>query len=68
MAQASQPGEAAWLDVHAKGGGRCKELTHDWARVSAHFVAVKGQAKPKTTILMKFEPAVLQRESRLPSA
>lgn len=68
MAQASQPGAAAGLAAQAKGGGRCKELTHDWARVSAHFVAVKGQAKPKTTILMKFEPAVLQRESRLPSA
>ncbi|KAK9835153.1 hypothetical protein WJX81_001806 [Elliptochloris bilobata] len=37
------------------------------ARVSAHFVAVKGQAKPKTTILVKFEPSVLQRESRLPN-
>jgi hypothetical protein len=36
--------------------------------VSAHFVAVKGQAKPKTTILMKFEASVLQRESCLPSA
>lgn len=36
-------------------------------RVSAHYVTVKGQAKPKTTILMKFEAAVLQRESRLPN-
>ena len=37
-------------------------------RVTAHFVPVKGQAKPKTTILMKFEPLVLQRERRSPTS
>lgn len=37
------------------------------ARVTAHFVPVKGQSKPKTTILMKFDTAVMQREQRLPS-
>lgn len=56
------------LAAYAKAEVIARELTHNWARVSAHFVAVKGQAKPKTTILMKFEPAVLQRESRLPNA
>ena len=34
-------------------------------RVTAHFVPVKGMAKPKTTILMKFEPSVMSR-SRMP--
>lgn len=34
------------------------------ARVTAHFVPVKGQAKPKTTFLMKFDASVLQREAR----
>ena len=34
-------------------------------RVTAHFVPVKGQPKPKTTILMKFDAAVLAREHRL---
>ncbi|KAK9909663.1 hypothetical protein WJX75_005779 [Coccomyxa subellipsoidea] len=37
------------------------------ARVTAHFVPVKGQPKPKTTILMKFDGTVLAREHRLPS-
>jgi len=37
------------------------------ARVTAHFVPVKGMTKPKTTILMKFEPVVLSRESRMPA-
>ena len=35
--------------------------------MTVHFVPVKGQPKPKTTILMKFEAAVLAREQRLPS-
>ena len=35
-------------------------------RVTAHYVPVKGLAKPKTTILMKFESGVLARESRMP--
>ena len=30
-------------------------------RVTAHFVPVPGQTKPKTTILMKFEESVIQR-------
>ena len=30
-------------------------------RVTAHFVPVPGQTKPKTTILMKFDEAVIQR-------
>ena len=34
-------------------------------RVKAHFVPVKGQPKPKTTILMKFDAAVLAREHQL---
>jgi trafficking protein particle complex subunit 5 len=34
-------------------------------RVSSHFVQIEGQPKPRTTILMKFEPAVLQREQQL---
>lgn len=36
-------------------------------RVTAHFVAVKGAPKPKTTILMKFDSSVLLREQRLPT-
>ena len=43
-------------------GGCCP-----WRRVTVHFVPVKGQPKPKTTILMKFDAAVLAREHRLPS-
>lgn len=37
------------------------------ARVTAHFVAVKGAPRPKTTILMKFDSSVLLREQRLPA-
>ena len=36
-------------------------------RVTAHFVAVKGAPRPKTTILMKFDSSVLLREQRLPA-
>lgn len=35
------------------------------ARVTAHFVSVEGQTRPRTTILMKFTDEVLQREARL---
>eukprot|EP00850_Spirogloea_muscicola_P010501 SM000062S19887 [mRNA] locus=s62:138655:140841:- [translate_table: standard] len=35
------------------------------ARVTAHFVAVEGQARPRTTILIKFSEEVLLREARL---
>lgn len=34
-------------------------------RVTAHHVAVDGQPRPRTTLLMKFDPEVLQREARL---
>jgi len=37
------------------------------ARVTAHSVGVEGQSRPKTTILIKFEPEVLERELRLGS-
>lgn len=37
------------------------------ARVTAHFVQVKDQPRPKTTILIKFEPAVVQRDKRAPA-
>ncbi|GMH35375.1 hypothetical protein BSKO_03243 [Bryopsis sp. KO-2023] len=37
------------------------------ARVSVHFVDVGGGAKPQTTILMKFDPSVMQREARMAS-
>ena len=37
-------------------------------RVTAHFVAIKGQARAKTTFLMKFDASVLQREHRLPQS
>lgn len=36
-------------------------------RVTAHNVPVKGAPRPKTTILMKFEAAVMVREQRLPA-
>nr|XP_024356447.1 trafficking protein particle complex subunit 5-like isoform X2 [Physcomitrium patens] len=35
------------------------------ARVTAHFVAVEGQARPRTTILIKFAEEVVQRDARL---
>ena len=34
------------------------------ARVTAHYVAVKGRTTPKTTLLIKFEPGVVARERR----
>lgn len=37
-------------------------------RVTAHYVPVEGQPRPKTTILMKFEASVMAREGRLPPA
>lgn len=36
------------------------------ARVTAHYVPVAGQPRPKTVILMKFNTAVMQREQRMP--
>lgn len=38
------------------------------ARVTAHYVPVPGQPRPKTVILMKFAPAVMQREARMPGS
>ncbi|KAH7623929.1 hypothetical protein Ndes2526B_g01179 [Nannochloris sp. 'desiccata'] len=35
------------------------------ARVTAHFVQVEGHPRPRTTILMKFDQSVMQREQRL---
>ena len=35
------------------------------ARVTAHFVAVEGSSKPRTTILIKLDPSVMAREERL---
>lgn len=35
------------------------------ARVTAHFVSIENQPRPRTTILMKFSDDVLLRESRL---
>ncbi|GAB2243907.1 hypothetical protein Droror1_Dr00024035 [Drosera rotundifolia] len=35
------------------------------AVVTAHFVPVEGQARPRTTILIKFAEEVLRREARL---
>ena len=35
------------------------------AQVSTHYVAVEGQSRPRTTILMKFNPEVMAREQRL---
>ncbi|CAI9787409.1 unnamed protein product [Fraxinus pennsylvanica] len=35
------------------------------AVVSAHFVPMEGQQRPRTTILIKFAEEVLQREARL---
>mmetsp|Transcript_14457 Transcript_14457/g.19956 ORF Transcript_14457/g.19956 Transcript_14457/m.19956 type:complete len:193 (+) Transcript_14457:44-622(+) len=37
------------------------------AQVSAHYVAVEGQSRPRTTILMKFTDEVMEREHRLGS-
>lgn len=34
--------------------------------VTAHYVPVAGQPRPKTVILMKFNTAVMQREQRMP--
>ncbi|KAL6779994.1 TRS31 [Auxenochlorella protothecoides x Auxenochlorella symbiontica] len=38
------------------------------SRVTAHNVAVPGQSQAKTTLLIKFDALVLQREQRLPSS
>lgn len=35
------------------------------ARVTAHFVTVQGQSKPRTTLLIKFDALVIERENRL---
>lgn len=35
------------------------------ARVTAHFVTVEGKAQPRTTMLLKFDASVLEREKRL---
>ena len=35
------------------------------ARVTAHFVPVPGQPRPKTTLLMKFDAETMAREKRL---
>lgn len=49
----------------------CREteqyLAVSLCRVTAHFVPVQGQAKPKTVILVKFDASVMKREERLPS-
>jgi len=37
------------------------------AEVSAYFSTVEGQARPRTNILMKFAPEVIEREQRLGS-
>lgn len=37
-------------------------------RVSVHFVDIPGVQKPQTTILMKFDKSVMQREARLKAA
>lgn len=38
------------------------------ARVTAHFVQVKDQPKPKTTILIKFDASVVARDKRAEKA
>ncbi|EFJ34484.1 hypothetical protein SELMODRAFT_266777 [Selaginella moellendorffii] len=35
------------------------------ARVTAHYVPMEGQSRPRTTILIKFSEEVLRREARL---
>lgn len=58
-------------NVHGGGGAPTLGLTPGFPcsrRVTAHNVAVPGQAQAKTTFLIKFDPAVLQREGRLPAA
>lgn len=35
------------------------------ARVTAHYVQVEGQHRPRTTLLVKFAEEVIERESRL---
>ncbi len=37
------------------------------SRVTGDYVAVKDQAKPKITILIKLDSVVMQREAQLPS-
>jgi trafficking protein particle complex subunit 5 len=34
-------------------------------RVTAHFVPIPGQARPKTTLLLKFDAETMAREKRL---
>ena len=47
---------------------RVAETIESACRVTAHFVPIAGQPRPKTTILMKFDASVLQRDLRLPSS
>jgi len=43
---------------------RCYSASYAY-RVTAHFVTVEGRAQPRTTMLLKFDASVLEREKRL---
>lgn len=64
----SVPKDLGDLNCAAFAAGIVKGVLEDAgfpAEVSAYYATVEGQARPRTNILMKFSPEVLEREQRL---
>ena len=64
----SVPKDLGDLNCAAFAAGVVKGVLEDAgfpAEVSAYYATVEGQARPRTNILMKFAPEVLEREQRL---
>ena len=63
----SVPKDLGDLNCAAFAAGVVKGVLEDAgfpAEVSAYYATVEGQARPRTNILMKFAPEVLEREQR----
>lgn len=64
----SVPKEMGHLNCNAYVAGVARgalEAAGFPCRVTAHFVSVPGQPRPRTTLLIKFDAEVMQREARL---
>lgn len=64
----SVPKDLGQLNCAAFVAGIVKGVLDDAgfpAQVSAYYAPVDGQARPRTNILMKFHPTVLEREQRI---
>lgn len=64
----SVPKDLGDLNCAAFAAGVVKGVLEDAgfsAEVSAYYATVEGQARPRTNILMKFAPKILEREQRL---